>query len=72
MILCVCRNNYENRKRPCNLNPYEKGKTLQIAIREWNLLKTRKMFPNALATYTETKKPNFCFSKSISSTITIN
>uniref|UniRef100_A0A915PK54 Uncharacterized protein n=1 Tax=Setaria digitata TaxID=48799 RepID=A0A915PK54_9BILA len=34
MILCFCHNKYEDRKKPCNLNPYEKSKALQLAIYE--------------------------------------
>ncbi|KAM3716621.1 Threonine--tRNA ligase [Dirofilaria immitis] len=72
MILCICRNEYENRKIPCNLNSQEKGKALKVAIYEWNLPKTRKVIPNSLITYTTKNEPKWCFSESIFSTIIID
>ncbi|CAG9535589.1 unnamed protein product [Cercopithifilaria johnstoni] len=71
MILCICRNDYTNRE-PCNLNPYEKGRALQLALHETSLSKSRKLFPNGLAAYTTSKKPKFCHSESIFSTIITN
>uniref|UniRef100_A0A1I7W4M8 DUF1540 domain-containing protein n=1 Tax=Loa loa TaxID=7209 RepID=A0A1I7W4M8_LOALO len=71
MIMCICRNDYEDRK-PCNLNPHEKGKALQLAIYETVSSITRKIFPNELAEYTTSKEPKWCHSKSVFSTIIVN
>uniref|UniRef100_A0A8L7YIA7 Bm1147 n=3 Tax=Brugia malayi TaxID=6279 RepID=A0A8L7YIA7_BRUMA len=71
MIMCICRNEYNNRK-PCNLNSYEKGKALQFAIHQINLSKTRRMFPNELLTYSTSNEHAYCHSESIFSTIIVN
>ncbi|VDK68316.1 unnamed protein product [Litomosoides sigmodontis] len=70
-ILCICRNSYTNRK-PCNLNSSERGKALQLAIRETNLFKTRKLAPNRLAAYATWTKSKWCHTESVFSTIIVD